>query len=150
MKDKEITEILKLENQLCFPLYAASRLITQGYHEPLKKIGITYPQYLVLMVLWANDGLNVKEIGKLLYLDSGTLTPVLKGLFEKGFVSRKRDLKDDRQVRNFLTPKGKKLKPKAAEMSYNLFCSSGLKIEEANLLRASVQALIVKLEVMLS
>ncbi len=104
---------LYLENQICFPLYACSRAVTSLYRPILEELGITYPQYLVLLILWKEDGCSVKEIGKKLYLDSGTLTPLLKRLEESELVQRKRSTEDERSVQIFLTSKGKKLKDKA-------------------------------------
>ncbi len=144
-KKNDLDDILKLENQLCFPFYAASRLIVQAYGPSLDKLGITYPQYLVLMVLWENDGLSVKEIGESLYLDSGTLTPLLKKLTDSKLIQRKRDKKDDRIVLNFLTKKGTDLKEKAKDVSYQLFCSTELTIEEATKVRSTVQSLLKRL-----
>ncbi len=145
MTDQMATELLRLENQLCFPLYAASRLVTRTYAPALKKLGITYAQYLVLMVLWEKDGLSVSEIGQKLFLDSGTLTPILEKLKVRGMVRRERDADDDRSVRNYLTVKASKLKLKAAEMSYALFCQSGLNIEELGTLRSSVKEFVSRL-----
>lgn len=142
---RQVDEILKLENQLCFPLYAASRLIVQSYEHELAKLNLTYPQYLVLLVLWEDDGLSVKEIGEKLLLDSGTLTPVLKKLEALALVVRKRAKEDDRLVQNFLTKKGNRLKAVAADMSYDLFCRSGLRPEDAQALRRSLSALSKKL-----
>ena len=85
-EELEIDELLKLDNQVCFPLYAASRLVVQSYRPFLAEIGLTYPQYLVLMVLWENDGLGVHEIGKRLHLDSATLTPILKRMEKNGLL----------------------------------------------------------------
>lgn len=104
---------LYLENQICFPLYACSRAVTSLYRPILEELGITYPQYLVLLILWKEDGHSVKEIGKKLYLDSGTLTPLLKRLEESELVQRKRSTEDERSVQIFLSSKGKKLKDKA-------------------------------------
>ncbi|RHX87816.1 MarR family winged helix-turn-helix transcriptional regulator [Leptospira stimsonii] len=104
---------LYLENQICFPLYACSRAVTSLYRPILEELGITYPQYLVLLILWKEDGCSVKEIGKKLYLDSGTLTPLLKRLEESELVQRKRSTEDERSVQIFLSSKGKKLKDKA-------------------------------------
>ena len=142
----ELKEILKLNNQLCFPLYAAARLVAQAYGPSLKKMKITYPQYLVLMVLWEQDGLTVTDIGEKLLLDSGTLTPILKKLELGDFVVRKRSDVDDRTVLNFLTKKGRSLKAKAGEMSIALFCKSGLTADEAESLRAATKNLIAKLQ----
>jgi DNA-binding MarR family transcriptional regulator len=141
----QIDEILKLGNQLCFPFYAASRLIIQAYTPALEKLNITYPQYLVLMVLWEKEGQSVKDIGKKLFLDSGTLTPLMQKLVSHGFITRVRAKKDDRIVLNMLTQKGRDLKIKAAEMSFELFCKSGLTLEEAEQMRASAKALLFKM-----
>ena len=91
-------DALKLENQLCFPLYAASREVTKLYHPMLTDLNLTYTQYLVMMVLWETDPITEKEMGKRLHLDSGTLTPVLKSLEAKGFISRSRSKEDERVV----------------------------------------------------
>lgn len=107
------TKNLFLENQICFPLYACSRALTSLYRPILDQLGLTYPQYLVLLVLWKGDGCSVKEIGRKLYLDSGTLTPSLKRLEDSELVVRKRSEEDERSVRIFLSLKGKKLKEKA-------------------------------------
>ncbi|APH43183.1 MarR family transcriptional regulator [Leptospira interrogans serovar Copenhageni/Icterohaemorrhagiae] len=104
---------LFLENQVCFPLYACSRALTAIYRPILEELGITYPQYLVLLILWKEDGCSVKEIGKNLYLDSGTLTPLLKRLEDSEFVIRKRSIEDERSVEIYLSAKGKKLRDKA-------------------------------------
>ncbi|EMY77458.1 organic hydroperoxide resistance transcriptional regulator [Leptospira weilii serovar Ranarum str. ICFT] len=111
---------LFLENQICFPLYACSRAVTALYRPILDELGLTYPQYLVLLVLWKEDGCNVKEIGKKLYLDSGTLTPLLKRLEDSELVVRKRSEEDERSVRIFLSGKGKKLKEKATRVPTKL------------------------------
>ncbi|KAA1268716.1 MarR family transcriptional regulator [Leptospira interrogans] len=104
---------LFLENQVCFPLYACSRALTAIYRPILEELGITYPQYLVLLILWKEDGCSVKEIGKKLYLDSGTLTPLLKRLEDSEFVIRRRSIEDERSVEIYLSAKGKKLRDKA-------------------------------------
>ncbi|MBM2887142.1 MarR family winged helix-turn-helix transcriptional regulator [Leptospira interrogans] len=104
---------LFLENQVCFPLYACSRALTAIYRPILEELGITYPQYLVLLILWKEDGCSVKEIGKKLYLDSGTLTPLLKRLEDSEFIIRRRSIEDERSVEIYLSAKGKKLRDKA-------------------------------------
>ena len=111
--DESTAEILKLQNQVCFPLYAASRLVVQAYRPLLADLGLTYPQYLVMLVLWEQDGVSVGHLGERLYLDSGTLTPLLKRLEKQGLVERKRSVQDDRTVENFLTEEGKLLKEQA-------------------------------------
>lgn len=107
---------LLLQNQLCFPLYAASRMMIQAYREPLEELSLTYPQYLVMLVLWEKDGLTVSQIGEKLFLDSGTLTPVLKRLEANNFIKRNRSEKDERKVKIELTYPGKSLKARAAHI----------------------------------
>lgn len=99
-------EQLKLENQLCFPVYAASRLITREYQPFLDNLQITYPQYLVLMVLWENDNLSVNDIAKKLILNTNTITPLLKRMEQQGLVNRKRTDRDERKVMVQLTEQG--------------------------------------------
>ncbi|MBQ9654245.1 MAG: MarR family transcriptional regulator [Bacteroidales bacterium] len=113
-------EQLKLENQLCFRLYTASRLITQAYHPLLEEIGLTYPQYLVMMVLWEQDNMPVNDIAKRLYLETNTVTPLLKRLEAEGFIARRKGEKDARQVIVSLTPKGRKLEDKASCVPYQM------------------------------
>ena len=105
---------LLLDNQLCFALYSASLAMTKLYKPLLKKFDITYPQYVVMLVLWEQDELMVSEIGERLFLDSGTLTPLLKRLEASGFVSRLRDVTDERRVHIHLTQNGRKLKTQVA------------------------------------
>ncbi|MDX9773854.1 MAG: MarR family transcriptional regulator [Bacteroidales bacterium] len=107
-------EQLKLDNQLCFPLYAVSRLITRNYQPFLDELGITYPQYLVLLVLWEHDGLTVNEISKRLILNTNTTTPLLKRLEGLGIITRKRSGEDERKVLIELTGKGRKMESVAA------------------------------------
>ncbi len=109
-----IREQLKLENQLCFPVYAASRLITRIYQPYLDEIGITYPQYLVLLVLWEKDEVTVNDISRKLILNTNTTTPLLKRLETLGLVTRRRSGEDERKVIIALTAKGRKLQSRAA------------------------------------
>ena len=113
-------EQLKLDNQLCFRLYTASRLITQAYHPLLEEIGLTYPQYLVMMVLWEQDNMPVNDIAKRLYLETNTVTPLLKRMEAEGFIARRKGEKDARQVIVSLTPKGRKLEDKASCVPYQV------------------------------
>lgn len=106
-------ENLKLDNQLCFPIYALSRQITAIYRPYLDKLGLTYPQYLVLMVLWEYNTVTVKQLGELLWLDSGTLTPLLKRMEANGLLKRKRSSEDERVVDIFITEKGEGLEEEA-------------------------------------
>ena len=107
---------LKLENQLCFPLYAAARKVTALYTPLLKPLGLTYTQYLVMMVLWEQDGLRIGEIGERLCLDTGTLTPLLKKMEQEDLLSRTRSAEDERAVIIRLSEKGKALEEKAAHI----------------------------------
>lgn len=143
---RDLNSLLLLKKQICFPFYAASRLITQAYQPFLDKMGITYPQYFVLMVLWEKDRQSVKQIGELLLLDSGTLTPIMQKLYTRGFIKRTRDPADQRIVYNQLTSKGKKLKSKAVQMSIRLFCNSGLKKSQAEKLRTTVNEFLTQLQ----
>jgi DNA-binding MarR family transcriptional regulator len=107
------TDALKLDNQLCFAIYACSREITKMYQPYLEVLGVTYSQYLVMMVLWEREECTVKEIGEALYLDSGTLTPLLKRLQSAGLIHRERSAQDERKVLITLTDSGKELRSKA-------------------------------------
>ena len=135
------SETLKLENQLCFAVYSAAHAFTAAYKPLLEPLGLTYPQYLVLLALWETDGLAVKEIGQRLSLDSGTLTPMLKRLEVAGFVRRRRDKKDERQVRVTLTEKGRILRTDAAEARRAIVCALGDSEERIQKLRHSVTEL---------
>ncbi len=109
-------ESLKLENQLCFRLYTVSRLTTQAYRPMLDELGLTYPQYLVLLVLWEKDGQPVNDIAKRLYLETNTVTPLLKRMEAEGLLRRTRGTEDARQILVSLTEKGKDLEEKAASI----------------------------------
>ena len=122
---------LKLKNQLCFPLYAASRELIKHYREYLEQIGLTYTQYIVMLVLWEERVLNVKALGKRLYLDSGTLTPVLKSLEAKGYVIRTRSSEDERRLMVEVTPEGDALKERATEIPHRMDGLTALSDEEA-------------------
>jgi len=121
---------LKLGNQLCFAIYSAAHALGRFYRPFLEPLGLTYPQYLVLLVLWEQDGLTVKEIGQRLHLDSGTLTPVLKRLQAMGYVQRSRDLPDERQVRVTLTERGRAIREQAVAGRKEVVCASGLSEEQ--------------------
>jgi DNA-binding MarR family transcriptional regulator len=138
-------DVLKLDNQMCFPLYAASRLVVQAYRPLLEELGITYPQYLVLMVLWEKDGSSVSEIGARLSLDSGTLTPVLKRLAAQALVKRKRSKHDDRAVENWLTERGRALKLKAVEIPMQMLCRTTINLDEVVKLKTALAPILEKL-----
>lgn len=122
---------LLLKNQLCFPLYAASREVVKKYKPYLDKIGLTYTQYIVMLVLWEEEIINVKEMGKLLLLDSGTLTPLLKKLETEGMINRTRSSSDERNLEISLTSKGKSLKEKAKTIPDEVGKCIDLSLEEA-------------------
>lgn len=116
MSENERYEVLRLDNQLCFPLYACAKEIVRRYKPFLDEIDLTYTQYIVMMVLWEEREINAKELGNRLYLDSGTLTPVLKRLEQKGLITRQRDDKDERVLIVSITKEGDELKDKAVEI----------------------------------
>ena len=124
-------DMLKLENQLCFPLYACSREIVKKYNPHLDNIGLTYTQYIVMMVMWEDRRISVKHLGERLYLDSGTLTPVLKSLEAKGFVTRTRSSEDERVLIVELTAEGESLKEQAVSIPPKIGCCVDLTPEEA-------------------
>ena len=133
--------MLKLDNQLCFALYSTSLAMTRVYKPLLDELGITYPQYLAMLVLWEQDGLMVSELGERLFLDSGTLTPLLKRLEASGFVSRQRAQHDERRVHVRLTPAGHALKVKAAAIPGCILSASQCSIPELIALTGQVRAL---------
>lgn len=139
-------EALKLENQLCFALYACSREITKLYKPILEELGITYTQYISLLVLWEKDNITVKTLGEKLHLDSGTLTPLLKRLECINLVKRNRDTVDERNVYVTLTSEGLGLKKKALKIPNKIFCSTGLSLQSAVLLRENVNSLLLCLD----
>lgn len=109
-------DALKLENQLCFPLYACARKIVNSYRPYLDELDLTYTQYIAMMVFWEKEKCSAKELGEKLFLDSGTLTPVLKSLEKKGFVKRERSASDERLLVVSITQKGKELRERAVEV----------------------------------
>ncbi len=127
-------EALRLENQLCFPLYACARMVVGKYTPYLKPLGITYTQYLVFLLLWAEDGQSVGNLCERLYLDSGTLTPMLKKMEEKHLVERRRCKDDERMVRIWLTEEGRKLKERAAAIPLQVGSCIKITPEEATTL----------------
>ncbi len=132
---------LRLSDQLCFVTYSAAQAFNRVYKRLLDPLGLTYPQYLVLLVLWEQDGLTVNDIGKRLFLDSGTLTPLLKRLQAAGIVQRTRDLEDERQVRITLTRKGRDLQGPVKEAWDQVVCSVGLAPDEFEVLKAQITRL---------
>lgn len=130
-----MSKSLKLDEQLCFSVYAASHAFNRFYKKLLGPLGLTYPQYLVLLTLWEQDGLPLKVIGERLALDSGTLTPLLRRMEESGFVTRLRDTEDERQVRISLTTKGKRLEAKAQSLPPQIGAAASCSAAELQALR---------------
>jgi DNA-binding MarR family transcriptional regulator len=132
---------LDLDRQLCFALYASSLAMTKLYKPLLEPLGLTYPQYLVMLVLWQHDGLGVGEIGERLALDSGTLTPLLKRLEQAGLVMRLRDAADERRVRIALNAAGRTLRARAETVPQTVAAASGCTLGELSDLTALLQQL---------
>lgn len=122
---RSTADLLALDGQFCFALYSASHAVTKTYKPLLDQLGLTYPQYLVMLVLWEQDAILVKEIGSRLFLDSGTLTPLLKRLESNGLVERRRDPHDERQVRISLSSAGRQLRSRATSVPQQMFCATG-------------------------
>ena len=133
--------MLLLDNQLCFALYSTSLAMTKLYKPLLDELGLTYPQYLVMLMLWEHDGLMVSEIGEKLFLDSGTLTPLLKRLEASGYVSRLRDVDDERRVHITLTTLGRQLKSRAAKVPGCILAAAQCALPDVAALTTQVQAL---------
>jgi DNA-binding MarR family transcriptional regulator len=132
---------LKLDQQLCFALYSASLAMTKFYKPLLHPLGLTYPQYLVMLVLWEGDGITVSQLGERVALDSGTLTPLLKRLEASDLVRRLRDTADERRVLLQLTPVGRALKSKAMAVPESMACASGCALDELAALTTRLKAL---------
>ena len=139
-KTDTVDAMLQLDNQLCFALYSTSLAMTKLYKPMLEEMGLTYPQYLALLVLWEQDGLTVSELGERLYLDSGTLTPLLKRMETAGLVSRIRAVQDERRVHITLTAAGRKLKAKAAKIPGCIMSATQCSIPELVSLTQQVQS----------
>jgi DNA-binding MarR family transcriptional regulator len=131
----------QLDHQLCFALYSASLAMTKLYKPLLQPLGLTYPQYLAMLVLWERDGIVVSELGQRLMLDSGTLTPLLKRMEAAGLVQRLRDSADERRVLLRLTPAGRALKARAATVPQQVACAAGCRLDELTALTARLKAL---------
>lgn len=145
---------LQLDDQLCFKLYAASRAVVRAYKPMLDQLGLTYPQYLVMLVLWewhqvAPAQATVKALGARLLLDSGTLTPLLKRLEQQGLLIRQRSIRDERAVNLQLTEQGVQLRGRALPLKARLICESGADLNELDELRAQVGGLLERIKPML-
>ncbi|MEV0422699.1 MarR family winged helix-turn-helix transcriptional regulator [Streptosporangium canum] len=135
-----------LENQLCFDVHAASRALDGVYRKELRELGLTYPQYLAMMVLWERQPVTVKELGVALHLDSGTLSPLLKRLEAAGLVRRERSAADERSVLVRLTPEGAGLRRRALEVPARIFEAAGLDLAEAIELQGTLRRLTAALD----
>ena len=139
--DDRINPALLLDNQLCFALYSTSLAMTKLYKPLLETLGLTYPQYLVMLVLWERDGLMVSELGERLFLDSGTLTPLLKRLEASGLIARIRDVQDERRVHITLTQAGRAMKTEAAQIPACILKASQCTLPDIVALTQQVQTL---------
>jgi MarR family transcriptional regulator, organic hydroperoxide resistance regulator len=141
METHNATDALLLDNQLCFALHSASLAMTKVYKPHLDRLGVTYPQYLALLVLWERDGLTVSDLGERLFLDSGTLTPLLKRLEAQGLVDRTRDPADERRVVIRLTDAGRALKADAVAIPGCILGATGCDVDEIVKLAEQVKLL---------
>jgi DNA-binding MarR family transcriptional regulator len=132
---------LRLDNQICFAIYSTAHAFNRVYKPLLDRLGLTYPQYLVMLVLWERDGVPVKDIGERLFLDSGTLTPLLKRLEAVQLIKRTRSTKDERQVLIALTPHGQALKEKARAVPQSVLAASACSIAELSAMKNEIIAL---------
>lgn len=141
MDDGTMEGLLRLDMQICFALYGASHAFNRAYKPLLEPLGLTYPQYLVLMALWEKETATVKVLGEMLGLDSGTLSPLLKRLEQAGLITRKRGTVDERQVMIALTPDGAEMKTKAAEVMRAIGEATGCSLDELGKLRDQLNVL---------
>ncbi|MGA5164864.1 MULTISPECIES: MarR family winged helix-turn-helix transcriptional regulator [Streptomyces] len=139
-------DFLRLDHQICFSLHAAARAFNSVYRTALKDLGLTYPQYLVMLVLWEHGELPVKRIGEHLRLDSGTLSPLLKRLEAAGYVERRRSAEDERSVTARPTPAGTALRERALGVPRRIAAATGLPLEEVRALRARLDELTTALD----
>lgn len=146
IKENTDYELLKLENQLCFSLYVCSKEIIRKYKPLLDPFGLTYTGYIILMALWESDNINVKDLGKRLFLDSGTLTPMLKKLEFQGYITRTRSSSDERNVFIQLTPNGKALKDEATRIPKAMICNLAMEPQHAGELLKGLHRMMNSLE----
>jgi DNA-binding MarR family transcriptional regulator len=132
---------LRLDNQICFAIYSTAHAFNRVYKPLLDRLGLTYPQYLVMLVLWERDGVPVKDIGERLYLDSGTLTPLLKRLEAAGLIKRTRSTEDERQVLIALTPQGQATREKARTVPESILAASACSLGELSAMKNEIVAL---------
>jgi DNA-binding MarR family transcriptional regulator len=140
-KSPTADHLLRLDNQICFAIYSTAHAFNRVYKPMLDRLGLTYPQYLVMLVLWERDGVPVKEIGERLFLDSGTLTPLLKRLEHAGFIKRTRSTEDERQVLIGLTPHGQALRDKARSVPPSILAATQCSVTELSAVKNEIVAL---------
>jgi MarR family transcriptional regulator, organic hydroperoxide resistance regulator len=141
---------LRLDNQICFAVYSTAHAFNRVYKPLLDRLGLTYPQYLVMLVLWERDGVPVKDIGERLHLDSGTLTPLLKRLEAAGLIKRSRGTEDERQVLVALTPQGQALREKARAVPQSILAASACSVSELSAIKNGIVALRDRLNAVLA
>lgn len=134
-------EALRLDNQLCFALYSTSLMMTKAYKPLLDKIGLTYPQYLVMLILWQQDGIGLKDISEQLFIDSGALTPVIKRMEVMGLLTRVRPAHNERSLEISLTAQGQQLKTAAAQINQQIGLQCGIALADIQHLRQELQQL---------
>ncbi|HLZ04578.1 MAG TPA: MarR family transcriptional regulator [Bradyrhizobium sp.] len=140
-KSHATDQVLRLDNQICFALYSAAHAFNRVYKPLLERLGLTYPQYLVMLVLWERDGVPLKDIGERLFLDSGTLTPLLKRLEQAGLIKRTRGTEDERQILIALTPQGHALREKARAVPQSILAATSCSVGELISLKNEIVAL---------
>lgn len=143
--NNENYEHLKLSNQLCFPLYVCSKEIVRRYKPFLDEVDLTYTQYIAMMAFWEMKETNVKDLGKILFLDSGTLTPVLKTLESKGFITRERSKEDERNLIVKVTDAGMELREKCTDIPRKVGCCVSMDVEKAKQLKSILDEFLKKL-----
>lgn len=141
-----MSDRIQIEQALCFNLYAASRLMGQAYVGPLKKVNLTYLQFLVMTLLWAKDNVSLKQLGERLYLDSGTLTPLINRLVEQKLISKNKSATDGREIFIKLTKKGIALETKAKDVGLEMFCKLNVSMEKFVEIRDGVRQILKNLE----
>jgi DNA-binding MarR family transcriptional regulator len=140
-KQTAADQLFRLDSQICFAIYSATHAFNRVYKPLLDQLGLTYPQYLVMLVLWERDGVPLKDIGERLFLDSGTLTPLLKRLEAAQLIKRSRSTEDERQVLIALTPRGQALKEKAKSVPQSIVAASACSIAELSSMKSEIVAL---------
>ena len=140
-KQPAADQVLRLDNQICFAIYSAAHAFNRVYKPLLDRLALTYPQYLAMLVLWEHDNVPVKEIGERLFLDSGTLTPLLKRLEAAGLIKRTRSTEDERKVLIALTPQGQALKDRARSVPLSILAASQCSVSELSDVKSEITAL---------